>query len=391
VLPFAAVGAIFLACRRPQTSGGARFPILIAASPLLFFHSVEARAYALLAALGFLLFLAVFRFRDPRMRLLFATIAAGLLPWVHYLGTFVVAGSIGLCAIRKRYRLALAQIAALVPFLLWLPVAIRQPPASLAWGEETWQRSLSGTLGILGFWGRPAPYFSSFVPSALWAGMALGAALLVATAVVARRDRAVRDALAFAAIPLLLAALAGFRYPIYFSGRTEMAILPIVLWSFSRAARRSRTVRSLTAVAAVLGSVFVVASLAEVPSPPAYRITAKFISKTAAPGDLVVASDADYLPLRLEKDRGALAPPLVGLPERIESHPGWFIPGERVAAAQETPRLASAIARVGPEGRILFAIPPDPAPRSLVLPFLRTGRVAVLPVAGADPIIEVTK
>ncbi len=351
---------------RRKTSGGTRFLVLLAASPLLFFYAAEARPYGLLAALSLLLFLAVFRMRNRRPRTALAVAAALLLPWVHYLGVLVVAGSILLAFVRRRRSLAFVQAAAAAPFLAWLPVALRQPAAAISWSGERFGASVAGSLGVFGFWTRVPPYFSRFAAPAPALGAALGGLLIVLTAVEARRDRAVRDAALFAALPLLLAAAAGLRRPVWFTGRTEMAVLPVALWAFARAARRSAPLRVLTSTAAGAGAVVIAASLVALPAVPPYSTTAKYIAGHSSRADAVVASDADYLPLRLAADRGALAAPLLGIPSSIQNHPGWFEPGKLADAATENARLEGVIRGLPPGGRVYFAVPPDPAPRSLV-------------------------
>jgi len=387
LLPFVAVAALFVAAARAETSGGPRFVVLLATSPLLFFYSGEARAYGLLAALAFLLFLSDFRFRSRRLALGSAVVAAALLPWTHYLGGFVVAGSILLCLVRKRRRLALAQLAAVAPFGAWLSVALRQPAAGIAWSDERWPGSLSGALGAFGSWPRIPAYFSRFDLPAPWAGAILGAAVTVASIVVARRRSDVRDALLFAGLPLALAAAAGIFRPVYFTGRTEMMTLPVALWAFARAARRSAAVAWLTTAAAAVGMVLIAGALLRPPAAPPYALTAVGISQSARRGDLVIASDADYLPLRLAADRGALEAPLIGIPSPIEKHPGWFEPGKLAAPETEAARLGNAIGRIGSGHRIFFAVPPDPGPRALAIGFLKGERARIASSPGADSIL----
>ena len=387
VISFAAIAAIFLAGMRSQTSGGRRFPILIAASPLLFFYSSEARAYALLGALGFLLFLSDFRFRSRRAQLAGAAVAAAILPWTHYLGVFVVAGSILLCLFREKRLLALVQIAAFAPFAAWVPTALGQPTASTSWSEEGAWQSVRSALGVFGSWSPVPAYFSRFDPPAAWAGAILGALLIAAAVAAARRDRAVRDAVLFAGIPLFLAAAAGLWRPIYFSGRTEIATLPVALWAFARAARRSPAARLLTTAAAGAGAVVICAALLASPSVPPYAVTARFVASAARAGDLVVASDADYLPLRLASDRGALKASLVGIPSEIEAHPGWFEPGKFSSPEAEAQRVSGAIESIPPGNRVFLAIPPDPAPRAVVSPFLRGPRLRLIRPPGGDAVL----
>ncbi len=386
VLSLAALAALFLIALSRRASAGPRFIALLAASPLLFFYSGEARAYGLLSALSFLLFLATCRMRG-RAALGLAALAAALLPWTHYLGVFIVVSSIALSGAKRRWRSASLQAAALLPFLLWLPIALRQPAAALSWSEEGWLGSLRGTLGTFAFWSPSAPYFSRFVPPAAWAGALAGAAMLAAAGLVGRRRSAVREALTFAIVPLVLAAVAGLVRPIYFSGRTEMAVLPVALWAFARASRRSSLLRVLTTASAAAGTVAIFATLLRMPVDPPYAVTSTFVAATARPGDLVVASDADYLPLRYFADRGALSGRLIGIPGSIERHPGWFEPGKSGAPATEISRLGEAIAALGSGHHVFIAVPPDPAARNIVLPFVAGRRVGIARPPGGDSVL----
>jgi hypothetical protein len=390
-LPYLAIGMLFLAETRRETSGGVRFAVLLATSPLLFFYSAEARGYAVVAALGFLLFLADFRLRSRNARIACAALAAAALPWTHYLGAFVVAGSILLCLVRKKWSLALAQVGAAVPFAVWLPIALRQPAPAVSWTDEGWLRTLFAAFGAFGSWPGVPAYFSRFDLPVPWAGALLGAAVIAASTLAARKNPAVRDALPFAAIPLVLAAAAGFWKPVYFAGRTEMMTLPVALWAFARAARRSAAARWLTTASAAVGGLLIVGALLLPPAIPPYSVTAAMVSGAARAGDLVVASDADYLPLRLAADRGKLRAPLLGIPSEIEAHPGWFEPGNLAAPAADSLRLDRALGQISSGHRVFFAVPPDPAPRSVVTPFLGTGSARVARPPGGDAVLILEK
>jgi len=65
---------------------------------------------------------------------------------------------------------------------------------------------------------------------------------------------------------------------------------------------------------AYLVSNVIALALLRPPDAPPYSATAAFVSRSARAGDVVVASDADYLPLRLDADRGRLRAPLTGIP-----------------------------------------------------------------------------
>lgn len=388
ILSFLAIGLLFAAIR-PRYSGGPRFTVLLAASPLMFFYSGEARQYALLSAVSFVLFLAALRARDEWTPRLCAALAASALPWIHYLGVFVVAGSVIVCLARKRRASATLQFAGASLFLAWAPIARGQPPLSLAWNVSA--ASSVRVFEVFGFWGNSLPYFSGWRTPAAWAGIALGAAVLLAAAAKAGKSRAVRDALAFSILPLLLVVLASRFRPVYFPGRTEMATLPVALWALARASRRSRAVNLLTLAAAIGGFAVIAGSFVRPAGPFPYSETAKFLASRCGPRDAVVAADANYLPLRLEKDRAAMAAPLAGLPLELESHPGWFEPIDPSKIDGEAGRMRLLIAAVPPGGRVELAIPPDPALRDLAQRSLGNETRRVLRPPGGYAILEIDR
>jgi len=390
LLSFAALAALFGALR-PRFAGGNRFPLLLAASPLIFFYSSEARPYALLAAVSFGLFLAAFRARDGWKSRLAVAVAAGALPWIHYLGILVVGGSTIVCAIRKKWRTLLLQILGASAFLPWLPTALRQPPLSMAWNRETSVSSSLSLLGAFGSWGSLPGYFTAWRTPVPWLGAVLGIGLVVAAARVSVKQEAIQNALAFALFPVGLALVASVFRPVYFPGRTEMATLPVALWAFARAARRSPAANLLTRAAVAAGFLAILMSLLLPPGPFPYRATARFLEKQAGPADLVVAGDSNYLPLRLAKDRAALAPALLGLPSEIQEHPGWFEPLPLSERGAEIERLRTAIAGVAPGNDVFFAIPPDPALRDLAERSLEPGARTVLQPPGGTAILEVRR
>jgi hypothetical protein len=391
LLPYLAAAALFALAAVRRFSAGRAFPWLLAACPLLAFYSAEARAYALLAALSLALFLATARARPGRASSAAAAAATAALLYTHYLGVLVVAGSMALCLLRGRRRRLWPQAAGAALFLPWLPVLLRQPRAAVAWNSTPLAESLGQSLAHLGFWGPPPPYFGSWQPPAPWVGMALGAILLGGTVAAARRRTAIQDALFFALLPLAAAAAAGPWHRVYFPARTEMAALPVLLWAFARAARRSRAVRAGAAAACALGLFAIARAAARPPAPPPYEVTAALVRRQARPGDLVVAAQAEYLPLRLSRDRGRLAADLVGVPSDVERHPGWFGFGPPEHPAAERRRIDLAAARVPPGARIFFAIPPDAALREFLSPFLRLGRPRVEQPPGGNAVLVVRK
>jgi len=60
---------------------------------------------------------------------------------------------------------------------------------------------------------------------------------------------------------------------------------------------------------------------------------------------------------------------------------------DRVVQGYDGELLGAAVGGVPPGNRIFFAVPPDPAPRALVVPLVRGGRARVLSPPGADPVL----
>jgi hypothetical protein len=387
--PFAFLAAVSLSAFRRRASAGPRFLLLTACCPLLFFYSADARAYAPLAAFSFFLFLSAFRSRQGTAALIASAFLSAALPWTHYLGIFVVAGSLMLTAARKNGKSFLAQAIGAGTFALWLPSALAQPAASLSWSEESFSASLSGALEKYGFWGSYPGYLSGFRAPWPQLGAILGLTLILGSLREVGRRRAIRESLGFAFIPILLAALFSFWRPIFFTGRTEMATLPVALWAFARASRHSRFLKYGIQIAALAGAAVILRSFSTPPGEPPYGLTARFLQARVLPGDAVVAADANYLPIRLLFDRGTLHGTLLGLPASTQSHPGWFEPGVVENREAEKKKLDAFLFRLRPGSRAYFVIPPDPPLRALALPFFRGRRISVVRPNGGDEIVVV--
>jgi hypothetical protein len=242
-------------------------------------------------------------------------------------------------------------------FLPWVPTLFVQPPAALAWMRETPAGSLTGFLSALGGVGRtPAPFGPPPSHALFLAGIAGGVVLLGLMLARAREDREVGEAVGFVILVLGAAAIAGIRRPIAFAGRTEMAVLPVWIWSIARAASEGRALRWGSGLAALLG-LFATAEIAWAPHPPtpSGEVT-ETLSRIARPEDFVVAGASFYLPARLAGDRRRLAATVRALPEDLSRHPGWFIPS--LPGPDEERLLARAVDEVPPGARLFLAIPP---------------------------------
>lgn len=359
-LPFLAITCLAFGARSlPDKTARATFLALIATFALLGFYSAEARAYALLAALDFALFLELRQRRDDLVHAVLVALLAAAALLTHYLAVFFV-GAAGLLMIfERRWRKLAALAAGSILVLPWLPILLRQPSDATAWLRESLPGSVAGFLAALGGVGRIPPAFGAPVPAALaWLAAATGAVLLGALVPAARREPEIRAGLAAVGITLVAVLCAGIVRPVAFAGRSEMAVLPVWIWSIALAARTNRVVRAAAVFAGVLGALafgLAAPAMATRPEPSASRVAAA-LERSAAPADVVIGGTTFYLPLRLARDRGTLRARVIGFPEDVERHPGWFRAEAPPPDAYR--RLEDELARMPAGARAWIAVHP---------------------------------
>lgn len=355
VLPFLALAVLFAGARTlPPGGARRRFIGLAATASLLFLYSAEARAYALLALFGFILFLLVVRDAAGGRGFAAIALAAALSLWTHYLALFLVASLLFAALRERRRRTALALGAGLALFLPWAPVLLAQPAAALSWMREP-----AGTpLALLAAFGGgarvPGPFGLSLPAALLWIAGAAGVALLASVFTARPRDPAERIGLTAVLLTLAGILVMSLARPLFFSGRSEMVVLPIWIWVVARAADRSGALRAIAGAVATIGAVACVL-IGAGPRPPQSADTAlPALAAAARPGDLVVATVGFYLPARLARDRGRLAGELHAFPADQEDHPGWFLP--QAPSELDYERLRQTIARAGPASSVLLLL-----------------------------------
>jgi hypothetical protein len=368
LLPFLAILLLFAgALSLPDKTARARLVILLAASPLLLVYAAEARAYALLALLDFAIFLLLFCARPTTGRFVAVALAVALALWTHYAAIFFVASIAVVLILRRRWTALAAVVSGGLLFLPWVPVLAVQPARAIAWMREPVGRSVFAFLPALGGAGRiPDPLGGPLPEPLLWAAGAVGVAL--AATLVARmpKDQTLADAIGLVALTTTLLVAVSFVRPVAFPGRSEMAVLPVWLWSVARAASQSRAARwaSHALIACALAaSALALAARREEPEPSG---AATFVSRIAQKGDIVIGAAAFYLPARLAYDRGELAAPVVALPLDVAQHPGWFT--AEAPKDSDYRAIEAALAQLAP-GRRAFA---------LLHPRFRTPRLAAL-------------
>ncbi len=356
MLPFLALAALFAGARTlPPGRARRRFLWLAASAPLFLLYSAEARAYALLAVLGFILFLLVTGDAAGFRGLFLVALTAALCLWTHYLALFLVA-SLFLAALREgRRRPALALAAGLFLFLPWSPILFAQPAAAISWVRESAGTAPLAFLAALGGGARVSGPFGPPLPGPLF-WLAAAAAVALLAGLLAAPAGAAADRIGLLAVLLTLAGilLASLWRPVAFPGRSEMAVLPIWIWIVARAGDRSRALRLLAGVVTGIGALGCVL-IGAAPRPPrAADAALPALEAAARPADVAFATVSFYLPALLARDRGRLAGELRAFPADLEEHPGWFLP--KAPSEADYQGLGRDLARAGPASSVLLLL-----------------------------------
>jgi hypothetical protein len=360
VLPFLAIAVLAFGIRSlPNDASRPAFLALLAGFALLGFYSAEARAYAVLAALDFALFLQLRQRREDAVHLVLVALLTASALMTHYLALFFVVAAAVVLVVERRWKKLAAVVLGAALFLPWLPTLLRQPAQATAWLHESAIDSVAGFLSSLGGVGRIPPAFGASIPAAFpWTAGLAGAILAFGLARASRTDPEIRSGLLLVALTLAGVLAAEIVRPVAFAGRTEMAVLPVWIWLAARGAAHDRVVRAAATAAGALGLfAFAVAAPGMTGRPAASPVrAAEMLETSAEPADVVIAGTTFYLPLRLAHDRGTLRARLTAFPASLESHPGWFL---AEAPAPDAYRgVAAELARVPAGGRVWLALHP---------------------------------
>jgi uncharacterized membrane protein len=378
VLPFAAAAAIFaFSMRARRKEGHGMFVALCASSPLLLVYSAEARAYALLAFLGFLLFRLLMTGPPTTSRLWTAAAVCAAALWIHYLAILLVAGcALMLLALRRLLPL-LSLIGGSALFLPWIPILTNQPAKATGWMREPLLGAASGFLSVVGGAGRiPNPLGGPLPRGIFLSAQIVGAGLLVAVIMssIRRHDSESAHAAVLSLVVMALIMAASLVRPVSFPGRSEMLILPIWLWAVARASVRGGLTRWLAIGAVLIGIASSLILLAAPKPEPAPSRAVALAAELAKPEDQIVATGAFYLPAKLAAERGQLSATLVALPRELASHPGWF---EAVPLSNAEISQVSWSSGKAPTGR-LFLLHPFQYTPVLAERLAELGRVRIL-------------
>lgn len=358
---------ILLGRRLGRAGTGLAAAALYALFPLAVLYGVEGRGYALASLLALLAFERALALRErPRLGTGAAlALCAGGAVLTHYLAVFPVA-ALALLAIDERpasrRALVLAGLAAAALAAPWVPVALHQPAASMAWAREP---AFSGALrdfpANLAFGVEQAGGFA--LPLAF-----LGGALLLALLLRERRG-VLSPVAAVLSGSLVLLALAQFATgALVLPGRTAVVFLPLVALLLASAPA------AVPLAAGTLAAVFLGRALTDVAGPSPGETLARLLETPARAGKAIVAVGYWGPELDYRLARAGVPGHVVFFPAAVAAHPGWYredeIPDETLRAEAEAllaapphpyvfvlprgSRASAALAsRLGPARRLL--------------------------------------
>ncbi len=176
--------------------------------------------------------------------------------WTHYLAILFVVSCALLLLVRRRFPWLAALCVGTLPFLPWIPVLAVQPRQATSWMREPLGKSLLAFVSSLGGAGRiPSPQGGPLPGILVTIGLTVAVALFIGVARAGREDPECADAATLSLLTMLLVFGASLLRPVAFAGRSEIAILPIWLWSVSRAATAGRAVRWIAALSITVAAV----------------------------------------------------------------------------------------------------------------------------------------
>jgi hypothetical protein len=280
--------------------------------------------------------------------------------------------------------------AGLATHLPWLPVALKQPPASVAWMTSAW-RSLPASsrpvtpVRLLS----PLGDFRSALdlPGPPWWIEGAAAALVLALLVTGWRARPTpwRPLIGFLLPPAALGTLAAIGVPSFYPGRGEAIYLLPVLMLVGAGASRSRPARAagaLLVAGAAAMSATAIAGWAARPPSGEQRLAAALLRGLPAGGRVVIGGFWRLgIAYHLAGDAGRFT--LVNAPASAAPHPGWYDPRSERPAPGELDRLLAEL-RSEPRSTAVVVTPGLPESEALARVALALGLRPVLTVAGAE-------
>jgi uncharacterized membrane protein len=320
---------ILLGRRLGRAEAGLFAAALYALFPLAILYGVEGRGYAIASLLALLAFERALALRErPRFGTgaALALCAAGAV-LTHYLAVFPVAALAFLAIDARpaaRRALTFAGLAAAVLAVPWVPVALHQPSASMAWARvPDFADTLRDFPANLAF--GVEPFGPLGLPLAI-----LGGALVVALLLRERRGVLSPVAAVLAGSLALLALAQLATGAVVLPGRTAVVFLPFVALLLASAPA------GVPLAAGTLAAAFLARALPHIAAPSPGETLAQFLEAPARAGKTIAAVGYWGPELDYRLARAGAPGRVVLFPSSVAAHPGWYreeeITGDRLSA-----------------------------------------------------------
>ncbi|MGD1147790.1 MAG: glycosyltransferase family 39 protein [Thermoanaerobaculaceae bacterium] len=349
----AGTAAVLLAAQAARRAFGDRAGwwtgALVAVHPLAVAWSCEGRAYALVllaAAWAWERMEALAHGEGGAVGLASALALAG---WSHALGMVLAVAAVAVALLLPRPardRAVAAVAAGLASQIPWLPVAVHQPAAAIAWMAGAWQTlTLVGKIAAPVRLLSPLGGFAAFLDLAsapAWVevvGASLVLALLGAACSGACPVR--RPLVGFLLPAAVLGGLVALGVPVLYPGRAEaISLVPflVLLGAGASGRRPSRVVAAAVVLSAAAVTAASLLLWAGQPASSEQRLAAAL--RAGLPGGGVVVIGGYWrlgIAYHLGRDRTVFD--LANYPTSAQAHPGWYDPQVDRPAPGELDRL----------------------------------------------------
>jgi hypothetical protein len=321
---------------------------LLAVHPLAVAWSCEGRAYALVLLAAAWAWERMEAMSSNGRGAVGLAFAVALACWSHGLGMLlaaVLAAAALTLRLPVRGRALSAVGVGIASHLPWLPIALHQPPAAVAWMSVSWQAMpipdrVTAPLRMLS----PLADFATALDLPSSTGVlevAAAMALIVLVVAGCLTRGAFRFAIGFILPTAALGALAALGVPAFYPGRGEvLAMVPLL--ALVGAAAGSRRPAALAGLALVCAGAVTVAraeaAWAHAPARGEQRI-AETLRQSMPHGGLVVISGYGRLGIEYHLGSAASGFELVNYPAEAARHPGWYDPFVDRPASDELNQL----------------------------------------------------
>ncbi|HUM29726.1 MAG TPA: hypothetical protein PKV10_06230 [Thermoanaerobaculia bacterium] len=327
-----------------------RAPLWLAVHPIVAAYAVEARNYGLL-----LLFMMIALAAMERSRPWIALAAMIGALYTHNIALFLLPAWV-IAYPRRAY----LPVAAFLAYLPWWPTMMAQPRVSILWmADYAKGQSLLSLLltppGILAGGLFPGS-FATGIPNLAAAGLAICLISILLIPTVRNRRHLLFGALGAAGSLTVYSILSA---PLYFPGRTEIILLPLLLSVAVSTSKRSKRELACLIGLTVLGLIITLtASIREIRHTPAGQALAAWMAPHLSSGDIVIFTGTERLETTYYLSKSGIDITDHQHPLESDSHPGWLeLRGLSPPAwMEQNDRLLASVSTWSTQGHRVFIL-----------------------------------